>query len=318
MRNEAPRITPKSLNPGAGGDGDDELLGTPDYLAPELLLGTGHDETVDWWALGVCIYEFLYGIPPFNDDSPAAIFRNILSQQPLEFPDELSAKNGGLNGPEKEEKEEEEEESEKISRNAKDLILRLLNYNPKTRLKSPEIRMHEFYAGQFDWQNVANNQPPFVPQPVDQLDTTYFNDRTASAAYDPTSPVVTFTTEEDDGNDDQAGKNYMVAAAAITGDETNFGGLIPSATINNRKSVRRDSVLDQVANDLDIAAAAATAATTTKILAESKDVAAIAKLSETEKQIDDGDYFDAFYFTSIDNLDKINRSTADILKSQNI
>jgi serine/threonine protein kinase len=85
-------------------------LGTPDYLAPELLLGVGHTVAVDWWALGVCIYEFLYGVPPFNDDTPEQIFANILSRNPLFFPEE-----------------------EGVSRHAIDIINRLLDYSPKAR-----------------------------------------------------------------------------------------------------------------------------------------------------------------------------------------
>ena len=45
-------------------------MGTPDYLAPELLLGTGHGAEVDWWSLGAILYEFVTGVPPFNADSP--------------------------------------------------------------------------------------------------------------------------------------------------------------------------------------------------------------------------------------------------------
>ena len=63
------------------------VLGTPDYLAPELLLKKPHGPAVDWWSLGVCLYEFLLGGPPFNDDSPEAIFNNIL-QQNIEGPPE--------------------------------------------------------------------------------------------------------------------------------------------------------------------------------------------------------------------------------------
>ena len=45
-------------------------VGTPDYLAPELLLGTGHGPEVDWWSLGAVLYEFVTGVPPFNADTP--------------------------------------------------------------------------------------------------------------------------------------------------------------------------------------------------------------------------------------------------------
>lgn len=54
------------------------LLGTPDYLACELLLGFDHGPEVDWWSLGVCLYEWMMGFPPFTDESVEAIFGNIL------------------------------------------------------------------------------------------------------------------------------------------------------------------------------------------------------------------------------------------------
>ncbi|ESO01111.1 hypothetical protein HELRODRAFT_127586, partial [Helobdella robusta] len=58
---------------------DRRILGTPDYLAPELLLRYEHGPEVDWWAFGVCMFEFLTGFPPFLDDTPEKIFHNILS-----------------------------------------------------------------------------------------------------------------------------------------------------------------------------------------------------------------------------------------------
>jgi len=55
------------------------VMGTPDYLAPELLLGyDGSGPEADWWALGVCLFEFLDGCPPFNAETPELIFKNIL------------------------------------------------------------------------------------------------------------------------------------------------------------------------------------------------------------------------------------------------
>ncbi len=51
----------------------------------QALLGIGHDRAVDWWALGVCLFEFLTGVPPFNDETPEQIFQNILNRGML-FP----------------------------------------------------------------------------------------------------------------------------------------------------------------------------------------------------------------------------------------
>lgn len=72
--------TPKSVRRGPPPVDDGRILGTPDYLAPELLLGTTHGPAVDWWALGVCLFEFLTGIPPFNDETPQQVFQNILKR----------------------------------------------------------------------------------------------------------------------------------------------------------------------------------------------------------------------------------------------
>src|SRR5690606_28023793 len=56
------------------------VLGTPDYLAPELLLGVEHDGAVDLWAMGVCLFEFLAGVPPFNDESEERVFEHIMNR----------------------------------------------------------------------------------------------------------------------------------------------------------------------------------------------------------------------------------------------
>jgi serine/threonine protein kinase len=65
------------------------VIGTPDYLAPEVLLGTGHSATVDWWALGVVLFEMFVGIPPFHANDPVQIFKyksfSILLSPQLHF-----------------------------------------------------------------------------------------------------------------------------------------------------------------------------------------------------------------------------------------
>jgi serine/threonine protein kinase len=56
-----------------------KLIGTPDYLSPEVITGISSGSTVDWWALGVVTFEFLTGVAPFSDETPEKIFKNILN-----------------------------------------------------------------------------------------------------------------------------------------------------------------------------------------------------------------------------------------------
>ncbi|KAH7026968.1 serine/threonine protein kinase 15 [Linnemannia elongata] len=120
------------------------LLGTPDYLAPELLLGIGHGEAVDWWSLG-----FLTGYPPFMDEAPEAIFKNILNHD-IQWPEY------GL------------------SREAHDLINKLLSREPTHRPSPTALKAHPFFQG-VDWENIRNQEAPFIPSPNDNTDTSYFD-----------------------------------------------------------------------------------------------------------------------------------------------
>ncbi|KAM9387255.1 serine/threonine-protein kinase greatwall isoform 1-T1 [Phaethornis superciliosus] len=155
-----PYRTPKSVRRGAAPVEGERILGTPDYLAPELLLTKPHGKTnhevcsaVDWWALGVCLFEFLTGIPPFNDETPTQVFQNILKRD-IPWP----------------------EGEEQLSDNAQNAIDILLTIDITKRAGLKELKHHPLFHG-VDWDNLQNQTMPFIPQPDDETDTSYFEAR---------------------------------------------------------------------------------------------------------------------------------------------
>ncbi|XP_057662737.1 serine/threonine-protein kinase greatwall [Diorhabda carinulata] len=147
-----PFRTPKSVRRGQW-NSDQRILGTPDYLAPELLLRKGHNHAVDWWALGCCLYEFVTGIPPFSDATPQLVFKNILEHN-IEWPTD----------------------DEALSPVVVQGIEALLNENPEVRANADDIMKMEAFS-QIDWTNLLSITPPFVPEPYDLTDTGYFQAR---------------------------------------------------------------------------------------------------------------------------------------------
>jgi len=149
---QTPFRTPKSCIRGKATPAQKrKILGTPDYLSPEILLGQEYNESVDWWALGVCFYEFLIGVPPFNDDSADLVFQHILNHELL-WPDG----------------------DEALSKNSVLAIEKFLTVNPEERPKASDVKVMQCFNG-FDWCNAHNLKAPFVPQPDNIYDTTYFN-----------------------------------------------------------------------------------------------------------------------------------------------
>ncbi|KDP38482.1 hypothetical protein JCGZ_04407 [Jatropha curcas] len=131
-------------------------VGTPDYLAPEILLGTEHGYAVDWWSVGIILFELITGVPPFGAERPEIIFDNILNRKipwpPI--PDSMSYE-------------------------AQDLINRLITHDPNQRLGangSTEVKSHPFFRG-VDWDNLALQKAVFVPSPDSADDTSYFVSR---------------------------------------------------------------------------------------------------------------------------------------------
>ncbi|CAN6692547.1 unnamed protein product [Malus baccata var. baccata] len=121
------------------------FVGTEEYIAPEIITGAGHTSAVDWWALGILLYEMLYGYTPFRGKTRQRTFANILHKD-LKFPGSISA-----------------------SLQAKQLMYRLLHRDPKNRLGSQEgadeIKRHPFFKG-INWALVRCMNPPQLDAPL--------------------------------------------------------------------------------------------------------------------------------------------------------
>ncbi|KAK6245388.1 hypothetical protein SCA6_008478 [Theobroma cacao] len=131
-------------------------VGTPDYLAPEILLGTEHGYAADWWSVGIILFEFITGIPPFTAECPEIIFDNILNRK-IPWPSVPS----------------------EMSYEAQDLINRFLIHDPNQRLGangSTEVKAHAFFNG-VNWDSLAMQKAAFVPHPDSADDTSYFVSR---------------------------------------------------------------------------------------------------------------------------------------------
>ncbi|KAK8984140.1 hypothetical protein V6N11_029464 [Hibiscus sabdariffa] len=128
-------------------------VGTPDYIAPEVLLKKGYGMECDWWSLGAIMYEMLVGYPPFYSDEPMSTCRKIVNWRThLKFPEEA-----------------------KLSPEAQDLISKLL-CNVEKRLGTKgadEIKAHPWFKG-IEWDKLYQMKAAFIPEVNDELDTQNF------------------------------------------------------------------------------------------------------------------------------------------------
>jgi serine/threonine protein kinase len=148
--------TARSAQPVAAADGGHHSLkGTPDYLAPELLLGAGHGASVDIWAVGVITYELLNGSPPFNDETKSLVFQHI-TERDIRPP------------------------KEDVSPVAMGFIETCLQLDPLTRPSASELQRHVFFET-VDFAHLHSLPAPFVPQPENNEDTSYFEGRDRGA-----------------------------------------------------------------------------------------------------------------------------------------
>jgi len=122
------------------------VLGTPEYMAPEVINQTGHGLEVDWWAMGCLIYEMVCKMSPFVATTIAGLFRNVLLGQPRPY---IIGKDG---------------DEVPVSDALDSLVGGLLTVTVANRLTSSAIRAHPFFYG-LDWEQLHAKQiePPLIP-----------------------------------------------------------------------------------------------------------------------------------------------------------
>uniref|UniRef100_A0A8C8GHB3 non-specific serine/threonine protein kinase n=1 Tax=Oncorhynchus tshawytscha TaxID=74940 RepID=A0A8C8GHB3_ONCTS len=153
---------------------DKQVCGTPEYIAPEVILRQGYGKPVDWWAMGIILYEFLVGCVPFFGDTPEELFGQVITDD-IVWPDG----------------------DEVLPADAQGLISTLLQTNPLMRLGTGgafEVKQHSFFSD-LDWNSLLRQKAEFIPHLESEEDTSYFDTRSDRYhhinAYD-----------EDDTNDD--------------------------------------------------------------------------------------------------------------------
>ncbi|KAF8708286.1 Pkinase protein, partial [Rhizoctonia solani] len=165
------------------------FVGTEEYIAPEVIENSGHTSAVDWWTLGILIYEMICATTPFKGSNRNATFQNVM-KLPVQYP-----------------------ESVKISPQGRDIIVRLLDKSELTRLGSQsgasEVKQHKWFA-KLNWGLLRNQRPPIQPAVAKGIDAVNFRNMKESSSLDldgskraatapgtpvPTTPAL-FTSED--------------------------------------------------------------------------------------------------------------------------
>ncbi len=144
---------------------DKQICGTPHYLAPEVILKQSYGKTVDWWSMGIILYEFLTSVAPFNGNTPEELFDSVINDE-ISWP--------------------EDDDDIYIPEDAKDLITGLLTHDPLCRLGcggAGQVKENFFFL-YLDWDNLLRNKAEFIPQLDGPDDTSYFDTRSERYNHD--------------------------------------------------------------------------------------------------------------------------------------
>lgn len=176
------------------------FVGTEEYIAPEVIRNSGHTSAVDWWTLGILIYEMIYATTPFKGRERTDTFNNIIGN-PVHF-----------------------RELPKTSPAGRDVISRLLDKEENARLGSKtgasEVKQHKWF-NKINWGLLRNTEPPIIPSSSNGVDTVNFRRMEESTSLhlenqQNTTQLGTQTPGTPDGLEPTSGGDLFGAFSSIT------------------------------------------------------------------------------------------------------